>query len=234
MFRWRSDEERDEPELGVVRVLVFVDHDVAPPVLPGAARLLVVLEQEHGAHDQVVEVHRVGVVEPLLVERVDVGRRLLEERRDLLGVRLRRQQTLLGARDPRVHGARREPLGVELELLGARLDEPELVGLVIDREARRVAGAAASRRRSRPQAAWNVITHIRAAVRPPTRRSTRSRISRAARFVNVIARISDGRARSDAIRCATRCVRTRVLPDPRPPRPAAGPRCAAPRRAVRG
>ena len=134
-------EERHEPELGVVRVLVLVDHDVAPPVLPGGARLLVVLEQEHGPHDQVVEVHRVGVVEPLLVERVDVGRRLLEERRDLLGVGLRRQQPLLGARDPRVHGARREPLGVELELLGARLDEPELVGLVIDREARRVAGA---------------------------------------------------------------------------------------------
>ena len=81
-------EQRHEPELGVVRVLVLVDHDVAPPVLPGRPRLLVVLEQEHGAHDQVVEVHRVGVVEALLVEGVDVGRRLLEERRDLLGVGL--------------------------------------------------------------------------------------------------------------------------------------------------
>ena len=40
-----------------------------------------------------------------------------------------------------MHGPRREPLRVELELLDAGLDEPELVGLVVDREARRVAGA---------------------------------------------------------------------------------------------
>jgi hypothetical protein len=51
----------------------------------------------------------------------------------------------------------------------------------------------------RAQAAWKVITHI-ARVRRPTRSSTRSRISWAALFVNVMARISLGRAKSEATR----------------------------------
>src|SRR5205085_5336504 len=75
----------------------------------------------------------------------------------------------------------------------------------------------------RPQAAWNVITHIRAAVRPPTSPWTRSFISFAARFVNVIARISPGGADPDSIRWATRWVRTRVLPDPAPATTSIGP-----------
>ena len=51
-----------------------------------------------------------------------------------------------------------------------------------------VCGAARS---IRAQAAWKVISHI-ARVRAPTSSSTRSRISCAALFVNVIARISPG------------------------------------------
>ena len=42
----------------------------------------------------------------------------------------------------------------------------------------------------RPHAEWNVITHIRAAMWPPTSCWTRSFISVAARLVNVMARIS--------------------------------------------
>ena len=47
----------------------------------------------------------------------------------------------------------------------------------------------------RAQAEWKVITHI-ARVRRPSRSSTRSRISCAALFVKVIARISPARTRS--------------------------------------
>ena len=46
-------------------------------------------------------------------------------------------------------------------------------------------------RNIRAHAAWNVMTHI-ARTRRPTRSSARSRISAAALFVNVMARISDG------------------------------------------
>jgi hypothetical protein len=46
----------------------------------------------------------------------------------------------------------------------------------------------------RAQAEWKVITHI-ARTREPSSSSTRSRISWAALFVNVMARISPARAR---------------------------------------
>src|SRR3954462_10165231 len=59
------------------------------------------------------------------------------------------------------------------------------------------------------------MTHI-ARTRGPTSTSTRSRISCAALFVKVIARISPGRALPVRIRWAMRCVSTRVLPDPAP------------------
>src|SRR3954449_10275757 len=51
-------------------------------------------------------------------------------------------------------------------------------------------------------------------VERPSRSSTRSRISPAALFVNVIARISCTRARPVWTRDASRWVSTRVLPDP--------------------
>ena len=63
---------------------------------------------------------------------------------------------------------------------------------------------------------------IARAVRPRIR-SSRSRISAAALLVKVIARISVGFTPCARIRCATRCVRTRVLPDPAPATTRSGP-----------
>ena len=75
---------------------------------------------------------------------------------------------------------------------GTAFVEPDLVGLVVDREVRTGSrAAAASRRRMRPHAAWNVRIQIARAT-PPSMSSSRSRISPAALFVNVIARISCG------------------------------------------
>ncbi len=74
----------------------------------------------------------------------------------------------------------------------------------------------------RAHAEWNVITHMTRTIRP-TSASTRSRISPAALLVKVIARISPGRARSVATRCAIRCVSTRVLPEPAPASTSSGP-----------
>ena len=58
---------------------------------------------------------------------------------------------------------------------------------------------------------------------PPTSAATRSFISAAALFVNVIARIENGDASRSAIRYASRCVSTRVLPDPAPAITSTGP-----------
>src|SRR3954468_4288615 len=74
----------------------------------------------------------------------------------------------------------------------------------------------------RPHAEWKVMIQIaRATV--PTPRSTRSFISPAALFVKVMAKISLGLTPCAARRCATRCVSTRVLPEPAPAITSSGP-----------
>ena len=74
----------------------------------------------------------------------------------------------------------------------------------------------------REHAAWKVDTHMR---RPtgPTSSATRSRISPAALLVKVIASTSNGDAPSSATRYASRCVSTRVLPEPAPATTRIGP-----------
>src|SRR3954462_13716864 len=74
----------------------------------------------------------------------------------------------------------------------------------------------------RPQAAWNVITHD-ARAGGPMRSTSRSRISPAALFVNVIARISGGFTPTALSRCARRRVSTRVFPEPAPAITSTGP-----------
>ena len=73
----------------------------------------------------------------------------------------------------------------------------------------------ASRRRIRTHSEWNVEIHMDRAD-SPTSSTIRSRISAAALFVNVMARISPRRARPVASRWAMRCVSTLVLPEPAP------------------
>src|SRR6187401_2505218 len=74
----------------------------------------------------------------------------------------------------------------------------------------------------RTHAEWNVETHIFSAT-GPTSAPTRDFISSAALLVNVIARISKGLTPWSWIRCAIRCVSTRVLPDPAPAMISSGP-----------
>ena len=93
-----------------------------------------------------------------------------------------------------MHRARREPLGVLAQLLDAVLDQPHLVGLVVDREAR--AGSRSAPRRGAacgrtPSGTSSPTCGPRS--RPPTSCWTRSFISVAARLVKVMARISTAR-----------------------------------------
>ena len=72
---------------------------------------------------------------------VHLGDGLVVERRDARRVLVRADELVLRVRDLRVDAARDEALRVALELLEALLDEPHLVGLVVDREVRLVAEA---------------------------------------------------------------------------------------------
>ncbi len=132
-------EQLEQPVLRVVRVLVLVDEDVAERLLPALAGLREALEHLDREHEQVVEVHRVRPEHPPLVERVDVGDGLVVERLDALQVLLGRDELVLRVRDLGVDAAGDEALRVALELLQAVLRQPDLVGLVVDREVRPVA-----------------------------------------------------------------------------------------------
>ena len=85
--------------LGPVGVLVLVDQHVPEAPAVALAHLGKRLEQVHAAEQQVVEVHRVGAVQALLVEPVDVGGGLLEEALHLELVGLGVEQLVLRVRD---------------------------------------------------------------------------------------------------------------------------------------
>ena len=197
-------EQLQQHVLRVVRVLVLVDQDVAERLRPALARLGEALQHVDGQHQHVVEVDGVRAEQAPLVERVDVGDGLVVEARDARGVLVGPDQLVLRVRDLRVDAARDEALRVALELLEARFDEADLVGLVVDREVRAVAEPL--RLAAQDAAARGVEGEDpdRPRDAAPTARSMRVRISPAALFVNVIARISFGFTPSAASRCATR------------------------------
>ena len=125
--------------LGVVGVLVLVDHDVAERLRVAVADLLEELEHVDRADEQVVEVHRVHAVQLALVVLVDVRDGLLEVGADELAVVVGGAQLVLGVGDLRLHRARGEALDVDVEVVEALLDQPPRVGRVVDRELARVA-----------------------------------------------------------------------------------------------
>ena len=69
---------------------------------------------------------------------------------------------------------------------------------------------------------WKVETHMPRAA-GPTSLPRRSRISAAALFVNVMARICHGCTPKSPSMCAMRYVSTRVLPEPAPAKTSSGP-----------
>ena len=120
----------------MVGVLVLVDHHVLELLLPLLADVGHVLEQLDGVPEQVVEVHRAGLREAPLVAGVHVGHRLVEEARHLGRELLGPDQPVLGVGDAGLDAARRIALRILVELvLEHVLDDPDLVGLVVDREA---------------------------------------------------------------------------------------------------
>ena len=89
-------------------------------------------------------------------------------------------------------------------------------------------------RRIRTHIEWKVETHIRSPEPGPSNPSIRSRISRAALFVNVMAKILDGYTCFSTTKYAIRCVNTRVFPEPAPAIMSKGPSVVLTARACSG
>ena len=63
--------------LGAVRILIFVDHDVLEALLVFFEHLGMSIEQPDGAHQQIVEVQRVVLLQERVVAQPDLRRQLL-------------------------------------------------------------------------------------------------------------------------------------------------------------
>ena len=132
---------REQPHqvvLGAVGVLVFVDHHVAQPPVPGLAGALVVLQQAHRFEQQIVEIQGIGRAQRLFVFFKYRGQRfaLFVDRsfeqigRPLLGV-------LRAADLGKCRAILHELFFVEPQPPVRRFDHAELVLVVINAEAPR-------------------------------------------------------------------------------------------------
>ena len=131
-----ADELAHEDVLGVVGVLVLVDEHVAEatPVHLGDGGP--VLEQGHGAHDEVVEVEGVGGIQPGGVGAVDLDEVAFEGvgSHSLLRVLRGGDELVLQVRDAVGEGLGGESFGVDAELAHDERDEAGGVGGVVDGE----------------------------------------------------------------------------------------------------
>ena len=85
--------------LGLVRVLIFIDQDVAETGIQLGPQFLVVFQGQGGPEQQIVEVQSVGGPHLLFVDLVDLGHDLAEEIACLAGKFVRSQQLILGLAD---------------------------------------------------------------------------------------------------------------------------------------
>ncbi len=171
-----AGEQQDDLVLRLVRVLVLVDQDVLEALAVVVEHVGVVAEQADGVHQQVVEVHRPGLVQPSLVLGIDVGVLAVEDVLrpgcDVGGG----EQLVLPQADQPVHAAGCEALGVEVQVADHVAREPHRVGLVVDRElagipervgigaqhphARRVERAHPHRPGDRPDEGGDALAHL--------------------------------------------------------------------------
>ena len=121
--------------LCVVRILILVYEHIAELVLIKLEHLRVVLEQQHGFHDDVVEIERTRLFHFLFVLAVDIRDLFAEIVAGRIGSELlRRHELILRAADHAHHGARIERLGVEVQFFHHIRDDALFVVLIVDGE----------------------------------------------------------------------------------------------------
>ena len=134
----RAGEQRGQPVLQGVGVLILVDEDVAEFAAVVVPHLRHGLQQADGVPQQVIEVQRVGFAEFSIVKRIHFTYVDFAEVVDLtpLGLEfLRRLAVVLGAGDDRLDLAGREGLFLQPQLLENILDHALAVIGVIDGKA---------------------------------------------------------------------------------------------------
>lgn len=137
-------EQAHESVLRVVRILIFVYHQILKPVLVVFEHVRTGAEQLHGLADQVVEIHRVRVAQALLVDLVGAGDDLHAEiiaRR--FYILLRRDKRILRTGDLVQHSLGRHVFLGNVQLLQDIFHQSALVVGVVDCKVRGIAEALA-------------------------------------------------------------------------------------------
>ena len=128
-------QQAGEHILRVVGILILVHENIAELALIVFQHLGVVLQQQHGFHDNVVEIQRTGLFHGLFVIAVDVCDLFTEVVTGGIRAELTRgHQLVLRAGDHAHHGSRIEILGIEIELFHYVENDALLVVLIVDGE----------------------------------------------------------------------------------------------------
>ena len=128
-------QQAGEHILRVVGILILVHEHIAELALVVFKHLGVVLQQQHGFHDNIVEIQCTGLFHGLFVIAVDVCDLFTEVVTDGIRAELTRgHQLVLCAGDHAHHGSRIEILGIEIELFHYVENDALLVVLIVDGE----------------------------------------------------------------------------------------------------
>ena len=130
-------QQRRQAVLQLVRVLIFVDHDVVEFLLVIGAHILIGFQQLHGFEDDIVKVQRVGFVQALFVFRVNLCDALHAEIAGFIcapAEGLRVLPLVLGLADERERQPRRQRLFIQIKVLQNVLHHALGIARIIDRE----------------------------------------------------------------------------------------------------
>ena len=138
-------QEPDDLMLGEVRVLVLIDQHEVEAFLPGVGHVGIAAQQQPGVQQQVVEVHRIRLLQAFLVAAVDVGGQRAMHHAVAFAEFLHRivsggeHQSVLCIGDAVLHAGGLIDLFVEVHLADDEFEEAEAVGGVVDGVVRLIA-----------------------------------------------------------------------------------------------
>ena len=139
--RLRASQQADNLILHVVRILILIHENMRVPLHIALAHLGMVIEQEEGFEQEVVEIHRVGHVFSSLVlliysmDRLHTLHLVTMDQGGVFCITVGKNQAVLGVRNAGTNNLRLVQLVIQAHLLDNRLDKAARIRRVVNREA---------------------------------------------------------------------------------------------------
>ena len=138
-LRIRCAQQPDDRILQLVHILKLIDMEIGKTALPLCAHLFALLQQPVCKQQQIIEIQRIHVRQPLLIGRIDIGTDPLSFQVCHLLCLLHRDERRLAGRDVADHGRIGKHLGVHILFLVNFLEDALLILAVQDRKVARIA-----------------------------------------------------------------------------------------------